>query len=44
MMGYNTLIIDTKWNRVVYFEKKFLGMMHYLLGMEVEKSADGIFL
>ena len=38
------LIADTKRKLVAEFEMKDLGMMHYFLGMEVWKSADGIFL
>ena len=26
------------------FEMKYIGMMHYFLGMEVWKNVDGIFL
>ena len=28
----------------IEFEMKYLGMMHYLLGMEVWKNVDGIVL
>ena len=38
------LIADTKINIAVEFEMKELGMMHYLLGMEVWQSIDGNFL
>ena len=35
MIGEDELIIDAKRRLVVEFEIKYLGMMHYLLGMEV---------
>ena len=38
------LIVDTKRKLAAEFEMKDLGMMHYFLGMEVWKNADGIFL
>ena len=38
------LIVDAKMGLVIGFKMKYLGMMHYFLGMEVWKSADGIFL
>ena len=38
------LIADTKRRLVVEFEMKYLGMMHYFLGMEVSQNADGISL
>ena len=38
------LIADTKRKIATEFEMKDLGMMHYLLGMEVWQNADGIFL
>ena len=38
------LIADTKRKLAVDFEMKYLGMMHYFLGMEVWQNADGIFL
>ena len=38
------LIADTKRKIVTEFEMKDLGMMHYLLGMEVWQNVDGIFL
>ena len=40
--GIDGLIADTKRKFVVEFEMKYLGMMHYFIGMEVWKSADGI--
>ena len=38
------LISDTKRKFAAEFEMKDLGMMHYLLGMEVWQNVDGIFL
>ena len=38
------LIADTKRNIAAEFKMKDLGIMHYLLGMEVWQSIDGIFL
>ena len=38
------LIVDAKRNLATEFDMKYLGMMHYLLGMEVWKREDGIFL
>ena len=37
------LIVDEKMRVAAEFEMKYLGMMHYFLGMEVWKNADGIF-
>ena len=42
--GMDGLIADMKRNIVSEFEMKDLGMMHYFLGMEVWRNADGIFL
>ena len=42
--GMDGLIADTKRKLAAKFEMKDLGMMHYFLGMEVWKNADGIFL
>ena len=42
--GMDGLIADTNRKIVVEFEMKDLGMMHYFLGMEVWKNADGISL
>ena len=42
--GEDGLIVDTKRKLVVEFEMKELGMMHYFLGLEVWKNADGISL
>ena len=42
--GMDGLIVHTKWKLASEFEIKDLGMMHYFLGMEVWKSADGISL
>ena len=44
VIGMDGLIVDTKRKLAAEFEMKDLGMMHYFLGMEVWKSADGIFL
>ena len=38
------LIADTERKLAAEFEMKDLGMMHYLLGMQVWQNADGIFL
>ena len=40
----NELITDAKRRIFVEFKMKYLGMIHYLLGMELWQSADGIFL
>ena len=40
--GMDGLIIDTKRKLTAKFKMKDLGMMHYFLGMEVWKNADGI--
>ena len=42
--GMDGLIADTKRKLASEFEMKDLGMMHYFLGMEVWKNADGISL
>ena len=42
--GMDGLIVDTKRKLVAEFQMKYLGMMHYFLGMEVWQNADGIFL
>ena len=42
VIGIDGLIADTKRNLVVDFEMKDLGMMHYILGMEVWQNVDGI--
>ena len=44
VIGMDGLIADTKRNLATEFEMKDLGMMHYFLGMEVWKNADGISL
>ena len=44
LTGANGLISDTKRKLASKIEKKDLGMMHYFLGMEVWKNADGISL
>ena len=38
------LIVDAKRNISTKFKMKYLGIMHYFLGMEVWKSVAGIFL
>ena len=42
--GMDGLIADTKRKLAAEFEMKELGMMHYFIGMEVWKNADGISL
>ena len=42
--GEDGLIADTKRKLATEFEMKYLGMMHYFLGMEVWHNADGISL
>ena len=37
-------MVDAKRKLDIDFKMEYLGMMHYFLGMEVWKSADGIFL
>ena len=44
LTGEDELIEDAKRRLDTDFEMKYLGMMHYLLGMEACQSADGIFL
>ena len=44
LIGEEELIKDVRRRLAIEFEMKDLGMMHYLLGMEVWQSADGIFL
>ena len=43
LKGEDKLIIDTKRILSIELEIKYLGMMHYFLGMEVWKNANGIF-
>ena len=38
------LIAKTKKKLVAKFEMKDLGMMHYVLGLEMWQNLDGIFL
>ena len=42
--GEDGLIADAKRKLAIEFEMKYLGMMHYSLGMEAWRSVDGIFL
>ena len=44
LIGVEELIVDAKSKLATEFDLKYLGMMHYFLGMEVWKSTDGIFL
>ena len=42
--GMDGLIADMKRNLAAEFKMMDLGMMHYVLGMEVWQSTDGISL
>ena len=42
--GMDGLIADTKRKLAAKFEMKYFGIMHYFIGMEVWKNADGISL
>ena len=44
VIGEDGLIADTRRKLVAKFKMKDLGMMHYLLGIEVWKNADAISL
>ena len=44
LIGEEELIKDARRILSTEFEMKYLGMMHYFLGMEVWQSVDGIFL
>jgi hypothetical protein len=44
LTGEENLITDCKKNLTVEFEMKYLGLMHYLLGLEFWKSPEKIFL
>ena len=44
LMGKDKLIEDENRRITTEFEMKYLGMMHYFLGMEVWQSVDEIFL
>ena len=44
VIAMDGLITDTKRKLAAEFEMKDLGMMHYFLGMEVWKNANGISL
>ena len=43
LTGVDELISYAKRRISAEFEMKYLGMMHYFLGMEVWQSIDGIF-
>jgi hypothetical protein len=42
--GEENLIIDCKKKLAAKFEIKYLGLMHYFLGLEVWQSPEKIFL
>ena len=44
LTGEEELIKDARRRLATEFKMKYLGMIHYFLGMEVWQSADGIFL
>ena len=44
LTGEENLILDSKRNLAAEFEMKDLGMMHYLLGLEVWKKPGEIML
>ena len=44
LAGKEELIKDARRRLAVEFETRYLGMMHYFLGMEVWQSVDGISL
>ena len=44
LTGEDELIKDARRRLATKFEMKYLGMMHYFLGMEVCHSAYGMFL
>jgi hypothetical protein len=44
LTGEEKLIIDCKKNLVVEFEMKYLGLMHYFLGLKVWQSPEKISL
>ena len=44
VIGVDGLNTDTKINIATEFKMKYLGMMHYFLGMEVWQNVDGIYL
>jgi hypothetical protein len=44
LIGEENLIINCKKNLTAEFEMKYLGPMHYLLGLEVWQSPEKIFL
>ena len=42
LTGKEELIKDARRRLAAEFKMKYLGMMHYFLGMEVSQSVDGI--
>ena len=44
LTGEGKLIVECKKKLATEFEMKYLGMMHYFLGLEVWQSPDEIFL
>ena len=44
LIGNGKQIIESKKNLAEEFEMKYLGLMHYFLGMEAWKSLEGIFM
>jgi hypothetical protein len=44
LTGVENLILECKRKFIVEFEMKYLGMMHYFLGLELWKRQDEIFL
>jgi hypothetical protein len=44
LTGIEKLIVECKRNIALEFKMKDLGMIHYLLGLELWKRPDGIFL
>ena len=44
LTGVDEFIVDANKKLATQFKMNYLGMMHYLLGMEVWQSVDGIFL